>query len=349
MLNKRKTLVYIVAALLVLVVLYALYIYRAKIGRVFIPFFMAMIIAYLLHPLVTRLERKKISRTKGIILIYLLFSILMVTITIFIIPELINNTKDLMNTIPDLTTRYQLKFNNIIMAIQSSKWSPDIKSAIYREIQNGASFAQNYVLDILRKSLSALLSGIKVMFDLVLAMIIAYYFIKDAKYFKEVALSFTPRKWRNGLITTGREINLILSNFIQGQLITALIVGLLETVGLMIINIKYPLILGVVGGVANIIPFFGPIIGGIPAVAVALLDSPAKTIWTVVVFTIVQQIDNAFISPKIIEGRLGLHPVTTMLAVLVGGEFFGIIGMLLSVPIAAIVKIIIKRSIDAIV
>jgi len=84
-------------------------------------------------------------------------------------------------------------------------------------------------------------------------------------------------------------------------------------------------------------------------VAVALIDSPVKAFWTVVAFLVIQQIDNAFISPKIIEGRLGLHPITTILAVLAGGEFFGIIGMLVAVPVTAVLKVILKRLIEAIV
>jgi len=201
----------------------------------------------------------------------------------------------------------------------------------------------------LKKSLSMCIDGISMFFDFLMAMIIAYYLMKDADFFREGFLSLFPRKWRNGIITTAREINAVVSNFIKGQLLTALIVGCLEAIGLLIIKVRYPVVLGFVGGIANIIPYFGPFIGAIPAVAVALLQSPAKVIWTIVVFTLIQQIDNNFISPKIIEGRLGLHPVTTILVVLVGGEFFGIFGMLVSVPAAAILKIILKRTIKAIV
>jgi len=141
----------------------------------------------------------------------------------------------------------------------------------------------------------------------------------------------------------------ILSCFIQGQLLTALIIGIMETVALAIIGVKYSPILGFIGGISNIIPYFGPFIGAIPSVAVALIDSPVKAFWTVVAFLVIQQIDNAFISPKIIEGRLGLHPITTILAVLAGGEFFGIIGMLVAVPVTAVLKVILKRLIEAIV
>jgi predicted PurR-regulated permease PerM len=326
-----------------------LYTYSHKIIQIIIPFFLALIIAYLINPIVIRMESRKIPRMASILIIYTTFAIVVVSITIFIIPELINNIKELSAVIPDIASKYQNNFKWIISVIQSSSWPPDIKNMIFTEIQSGAGIAQKVVLDTLRKSFISMFETIVALFDLILAMIIAYYFIKDADFFKTTALSMTPRKWRNGIIRTMKEIHIILSGFIQGQLLTALIIGVMEIIGLSIVRVRYPLVLGLIGGITNIIPYFGPFLGAIPAIAIALIDSPMKAVWTIVVFVIIQQIDNAFISPKIIEGKLGLHPVTTILAVLIGGEFYGIIGMLISVPIMAIIKVILKRIVEAIV
>lgn len=349
MTNKRKIIFYIIAVIVIIFFALFLYSFRIEIKKILTPFFMALIIAYLFNPLVKKLVRKKIPRPAAILLLYLLFSLAFVSITIFIVPELINNTKELMATLPEITAKYQGMFNKYISMIQSSNWPIDVKEAIFNEIYSGTSIAQEYVSNTLKHSLSTFIETVTTFLDLVLAMIIAYYFIKDAEFFRTSVLSLVPRRWRNGLTHTGREINLILSNFIQGQLLTAFIIGTLEMIGLSIVKVKYPLILGLIGGVANIIPYFGPVIGAIPAVAVAIIDSPLKVIWVILVFIIIQQLDNAFISPKIIEGKLGLHPVSTILAVLIGGEFFGIFGMLVSVPIMAILKVILKRSVEAIV
>jgi predicted PurR-regulated permease PerM len=349
MLFKRKVFFYICGIIILLLIFYFIFHFRGKINKILTPFFMAIIIAYLLNPIVLKLESKKISRMIGIIMIYFIFLILLAFLTIFMIPELINNIKELMNTVPEIVNRYQGLFNNSLSFIKTSNWPNDVKDALFVEIQNGTKSAQLFIMDTLRKSLTSLIDAIAMFLDLVLSMIIAYYFIKDADFFKTWVLSLTPRRWRNGIIKTGREIHGILSNFIQGQLITALIVGIMEMIGLSLIHVKYPLILGVIGGIANVIPYFGPIIGAIPAVAIALIQSPMKVVATIVVFTVIQQIDNAFISPKIIEGKLGLHPVSTILAVLIGGQFFGIIGMLVSVPIMAIMKTILKNSLEAIV
>lgn len=347
--TRRKVFVYACLAIALVGIILFIYRYGDRLVKITLPFLMATVIAYLVHPLVVRMERRKIPRTYGIIILYMLFILFLLVVTIYIVPEVINNSKELMTTLPDIAAGYQGLFDRVMSFIRSSKWPPDVKNTIYNEAQSGIRIVQSYLTEVLKKSLVTLVRVMSAAFDLVLAMIIAYYFIKDAAFFREGALSLIPRRWRNGFVNAGREINGILSNFIQGQLTTALIVGSLETIGLLLVKVKYPLVLGAVGGLANIIPYFGPILGAIPAVAVALLDSPVKAVWTVMVFAIVQQIDNSFISPKIIEGRLGLHPVTTILAVLAGGEFLGIPGMLVAVPVTAILKVIVKRLIEAVV
>lgn len=346
---KRRIFFYSAITVLSLGILYFLFHFRVEILRILTPFFLAVIIAYLINPLVIRLENRKISKMMGIIMIYSGFTLVFVFVLLFMIPELIENARELMNTLPDMTARYQTLFKEWMKFIRTSSWPEEIKNALFTEIQNGSREVQKFILETLRNFLASFINTVMTLLDIVLAMIIAYYFIKDGETFKAWALSLAPRKWRNGIVKTGREIHGILSNFIQGQLITAVIVGVMEMIGLYLIHIKYPLVLGLIGGVANIIPYFGPILGAIPAVAIALTISPLKVLETVIVFTIIQQIDNAFISPKIIEGKLGLHPVVTILAVLVGGEFFGILGMLISVPILAILKVIFKNSLEAII
>jgi len=345
----KKAFTYIIVFLLLAVILVIAYKNRVKLGKIISPFFMGLVIAYLLHPIAIRMEHKKIKRGIAIVILYVFFLIALGATMFFVFPTIVANTKELINTIPNIASQYEAYFRGLLLTISSSTWPAEVKETIMREISMGARTLQYMVVGTLKKSLTYMLDIIFSLFDLVLAMIIAYYYLKDADYLKEGFLSLTPRKWRNFLIGAGREINLILSNFIQGQLLTALIVGIMESIGLMLIHAKYPVVLGMVGGIFNIIPYFGPFLGAIPAVAVSLIDSPLKALWTSLVFIIVQQIDNAFISPKIIEGRLGLHPVTTILAVLVGGEFAGILGMLVAVPIAAILKVIIKRTIEIIV
>jgi predicted PurR-regulated permease PerM len=347
--NIKKTIFYIILVFLIIGLVIFIYFFNEKIFKILSPFFIAVIIAYIIYPLVIKFERKGLKRNVSIIIIYTFTALVLIFFGIYIMPYVFNNAKELFNTLPHITSKYQDIFNSFISKVKTSNWPPEIKDLIFSEIDHGTNFIQSYASQAMKKSLSLVASSIVIIFDIVLSMIIAYYFLKDIEGIKRSSLMLAPKRMRNELINIGRELNQIVTHFIQGQLLTALIVGLMETIGLLIIHVKYPFILGVLGGIANIIPYFGPILGAIPAVAIALLESPTKALLTALVFIIVQQIDNAFISPKIIEGKLGLHPVTTIIAVLIGGEFFGIFGMLIAVPIAAMLKVIFKRMIDLLV
>lgn len=338
----------VIQLLLLTIVIYFIYSYRVKIGHVIRPLFIAIIISYLINPLVLHLERKKISPKVGILIVYFGVLLAVVTLIIFVIPELINNTKELINTIPDMILEYENYFNGLMSIFRSSKWSDDIKITVFKEVNLVIQQMQNSIIEFLKKGLSGMVDSLAMVFNLILALVIAYYLVKDASTFKSTLFYLIPQKWKREVIAGGREINIVLVNFIQGQLLAAAIVGSLEVIALLIVGVKFPLILGLLGGIANIIPYFGPILGAVPAVAVALVESPIKALWTVAIFVIVQQIDNILISPKIIQGKIGLHPVATILVVLAGGEFFGITGMLFAVPVTAMLKIIFRRIVEAI-
>ena len=115
-----------------------------------------------------------------------------------------------------------------------------------------------------------------------------------------------------------RDIHRVALKFIQGQIIIAIIIGIIETIGLYIVGMPYAIFLGFIGGISNIIPYFGPYIGAVPAVVIALTISPWKALLVISVFVIVQQLDNIILTPKIIKGKLGLHPIITIMSVLVG-------------------------------
>lgn len=346
---KKKIVINVLIFIILALIVYLMYGFRFKLGRIATPFFLAVPLTYIIKPLADKLERMKIPRSPAILAVYLFFVLILATAVIFLVPELVNNTRSLMDTLPEIVSGYQKMADRFVNALKSSKWSDDIKTIIFNEMQNGINTARNFAADSLKMILTGIIDSIKTFIDLTVAMVIAYYFVKDPAHFKEQFLSLVPRRFRNGLISLGKEINIILSGFIQGQLLTALIVGIIESIGLMLVGVKYPLVLGMIGGLANIIPYFGPYIGAVPAAIVALTDSPLRLLWTVLVFAVVQQLDNSYISPKIIEHKLGMHPVTMVFAVLAGGEFFGIIGMLLAVPVFAIIKAVVKKAIEAVV
>lgn len=179
------------------------------------------------------------------------------------------------------------------------------------------------------------------------AFVLTYYFLRDKTTILNGIFGLFPYRWRPALTAGADELGMISAKFIQGQFLVALIIGIIEMLGLLLIGVPYAVLLGVIGGISNMIPYFGPFFGALPPIFTALLISPAKALWVLALFLAVQQFDNNFLSPKIIEGNLGIHPITIILIVFIGEEFFGFWGILAAVPVYAMVKCIFVRIFKA--
>jgi len=135
------------------------------------------------------------------------------------------------------------------------------------------------------------------------------------------------------------RVNKVVGRFVRGQLIVSVVVGGLVALGLSLLGVRYALFLGVLAGLFDIIPYFGPVLGAIPALVLAFLRDPLTALWTLLMFVAVQQLEGSVLSPKIVGEQVGLHPLTVIFSVLAGGELLGVTGMLLAVPAAATVKV----------
>lgn len=320
-----------------------------KIRGIMAPFVIGAVISYIITSPVRLMERKGIPRRFAILFIYIAMICTLALAVFYLLPVLFHNMKELAEILPDVIAHYKGIFDDMISAIRYSRWSEDIKAAVLDEIQMALLILQDKAINLLGKAIEGLAGTVELLLRSAIALVVAFYFVNDAERFKKAFLSTIPRKWRESVQETGAEINVVLSNFIRGQIVISAIVGGMEAVGLYIVGVNYALMLGIIGGITNIIPYFGPYIGAVPAVILAFIQSPLKALWAVVVFTAVQQIENAVITPRIIKERLGLHPVVTILVILTGGSFFGVIGLLFAVPVTAILRVILRRAVKSII
>ena len=184
--------------------------------------------------------------------------------------------------------------------------------------------------------------------NILLGMIISFYLLKDMDYFKKLTSDGFDLLFKSTSNKKTRlfieDVDNVVSKFIRGQLLDGIIVGILSSIGLWIIGLDFPVLIGMTAGIANVIPYFGPIIGSVPAVIVGLLSgSPIKALFAVLVLLGIQQVDGAIIAPKIVGESVGLHPVFIILSIIIGGAYFGLLGMLLAVPAAGILKLLFLR------
>lgn len=326
----------IILLLLLIAIVFLIYVIWDKIMDVAYPFMISIFIAYLLNPIVCVMEKKGIKRSVGIIIIYVTFIVFFLFICFYMVPVIVKDIGKLISNMPG----YSTKFRDTILFFQDKYSNSGLPAGIKNALNNNIQKLEDYVTLSLESMIAAAVLLLSKIFSIALIPILLYYFLKDFRQIKERIKLLIPRKYRNKVARIGASIDDIFGSYVRSQIILSLITAVMTAIGLLILKIDFALIIGIINGITNIIPYFGPIIGAIPAVLVALLQSPMKALYTIIVIIIIQQIESDIICPKITADSVGLHPVTVILALVIGGELFGIAGLLLGVPVAAALKII---------
>lgn len=339
----------------VFVILTAVIAFGDRLTRVINPLIIAVLLSLILNPAVEKLTNKyRVKRTVAIMIVFLIVFTVISGTVIFVIPAVKDNLIEITEQIPLIKQNLVSIYDRVVNVFKSigGGFTENLSKNSFLANKEGESALTGVIEQKVSEFIVSavkpknILNVAKYLIDVVTAAVIAFYLLKDRREAGNAVLSVFPYGWRDFLTETYADIEKIFGAFISGQVIIAFIIGLLETVGLWIIGTPYPILFGIIGGLSNLIPYFGPFIGAIPAVAATLIISPFKALLVVFLFVIVQQIDNNFISPKVIEGKLGVHPVATIIVVFIGGEFFGIKGMLLAVPVYAILRGVLQRIVE---
>ena len=255
--------------------------------------------------------------------------------------QLSNNTT-IANIISDINTYLS---NTSLSPSLIKETIDNINSPIINFLQpyivDGLNIVQRYVIENLSHMTSSLVSIGSSIASFFISFIISIYLLKDSEYFinlwnKLYYLIFRGNSLGKRLNYIFTVIHEVFGKFIKGQLLEALFVGILSSIALTIAGIRYSFVIGTIAGISNMIPYVGPIVGTIVAAIMGILSGqPIKILYAVIAMLIVQQIDNHFLAPQIVGNSVGLHPVFTMMAILIGGNIGGLIGMLIAVPLAA--------------
>lgn len=304
-----------------------------------IPFLIAVFITYLLHPIVEKLHASNLPRPISILIIYILFFGCVGFGLYKGVPTLIQQVKDLSENIPTVTASYQNWMDEI--HDQTTNLPIDVHQRIEKLITNAEQQVGN--------TLERLLTSFRALFDYVLIFAVipflVFYMLKDYDEMKKAIWYLTPKRWRKDGRIFLQKIDESLGNYIRGQLLVCLTIACLASLSFWFFDIKYPLILGIIVGATNVIPYFGPVIGAIPAAIIAATMSMDKVIVVVIIVFALQFIEGNVLSPLIVGKSLHMHPVVIIFALLAGGEIGGIIGLIVAVPIVSILKVTILHII----
>ncbi len=310
-----------------------------KVKNIISPFIVGLVLAYLLSPLVTWLEKKGLKRRGAVAVIFIWISVITTLLLFILLPRLYIELGKLATVLPErIQVIYDYAQNAKEYYAQAGLPS-EVSKLIDGQLNEGQDFLISWLESII-ENLPGLLTSIGLM---ILSPILAIYFLLEWKKITEGVIKLVPGRLRGEWHRFLQEIDYIIQRYIQGNIIDALIVGFLIGLGVKMIGMEYALVIGVICGITNLIPYFGPVLGGIPSVLLALSKSPSMALKVVLIILIIQQIDGNIINPRLMSNKVGLHPLWVVFAILAGGELGGLLGMLIAIPLAAILKIIFRE------
>ncbi|HUR49358.1 MAG TPA: AI-2E family transporter [Acidimicrobiales bacterium] len=304
---------------------------------VFAPLVLAGAIVFILNPAVTALTKRGIPRAISTGLTYVAVIGLLALAAVSIFPLAADQADQLAKDWPDITERTE-NWVDELSADSEGTFFEFSRAELSDALDGGeTTFAQQ-----LAQARRIGLLIFHFLLIMVLAPIIAFYLIVDLPHLTKVAASLVPEGARAEVDVVMRRLNRAIGGFFRGQLMVALIVGVMVSIGLAIIGLRFWFLIGMIAGVFNMIPLVGPWVGGVPGVVIALTTGDTlQAIGVVVVMVVAQQVDNHFITPQVMQRAVSLHPAAVILALLAGGTLGGFFGLLLAVPLAAALKILI--------
>ncbi|MBW0263756.1 AI-2E family transporter [Lentilactobacillus parabuchneri] len=318
-------------------------------STVFIPILLAGILFYMLNPIVNLLTKVRfgkhhITRTWATTLVFLLLLGLVALAATVFIPKIVNQLITLANQLPDAAKQGQQLVDKMFKGINSQTFlkNIDLTSMTDKLSRNVNKYAET-IFNSVTTGLGGIISAAaNVVIIAVTVPVVLFYMLKDGYRLAPTIKNILPERHREQTMDLLGKMSHTISKYISGQMIECLFVGTFTAIGYVIIGTPYALLLGVIAGICNIIPYLGPYIGIAPALIVSFSHGGFwSVVWNIVVVLIVQQIDGNLVYPNVIGKSLEIHPLTIIIVLLAAGNIAGLMGMILAVPLYAVVKVIV--------
>ena len=313
------------------------------------PFLIGIGLAYLADPLVDRLERAGLSRTWGVVVVFALFTLVFMAMLLVLIPMLAKQLVRLYELAPQMLDWLQhvaLPWVQARLGLADGFWKFDkIKSAISEHMGQ----TTDIVGIVLTQATASGLALIGWLANLVLIPVVGFYLLRDWDLMMAKLRRLLPRQREEQVVTLALECHEVLGAFVRGQLLVMLALGVIYAAGLMLVGLELGLLIGVLAGLAAIVPYMGFIIG-IGAALIAGMFQFGGDLYPmlgiVAVFMVGQALEGMVLTPLLVGDRIGLHPVAVIFAILAGGELFGFTGVLLALPVAAVIMVLLRHMHD---
>lgn len=316
---------------------------RVLFSTVVLPIILATILYYLLRPLLHLLGRIKIPKIWGIVIIFV-SAIGLITLLVFLVLPFLKAQ------FWKLVEEFPTYFNQLILTLDSF-FNNSIFAPYYSQLDINASELLDSGLENIGQMIADALGGIAsglttfistltgIILSIVTVPFILFYLLKDGENLPKYVKKLLPPRMREDAQSILEDADHQISAYIQGQILVAVCIGLMVTVGFLIIDMKYALLLGVLAMFTSVVPYLGPVIAITPAIIIAIVTSPFMLVKLAIVWTVVQLVEGKFISPQIMGKTLHIHPITIIFVLLTAGSLFGVAGVILGIPGYALLKV----------
>lgn len=313
---------------------------------VLLPMILTGLLYYLLNPMVDWMEKHKISRTVGISILFVLISLLIIWGLAVAIPSIQEQVTSFAQNLPSNIQKIEGQVTGLLQDQRFEQFRPTALEMLNKVNDQVVAYAQKFSSSAVNWASNLISTASQIIVAILIMPFILFYLLRDGQYLNKHITQYLPTKWREPIGTVLSDVNGQLSNYVRGQVTVAIIVALMFSVMFSIIGLSYPITLGVMAGFLNLIPYLGSFLAMIPAVILGLIAGPIMLIKVLVVFMIEQTIEGRFVTPLIIGSSLSIHPITILFVLLTAGQMYGVLGVLLGIPIYASIKVLVKAAFE---
>lgn len=321
--------VLVVASLLIVLLVW-------RVRLVLMPFAFALGLAYLVAPGVRTLERRRLPTWLAILVVYLGAGVAVTGAGLLVVPQLVAEGRELLHALP----LFERRLDTLAALFFTHYRSLPLPAALRKQTDAIIAGADGIAVAILGRTLKGVAAGLPVLASLVLSPFLAYYVLRDRRRFAATLWRLVPWQRRRRVHRLARDLDRAVGGFIRGQIVVSLCIGVMALGVSVLFRLPFPLFIALVAAATDIIPYLGPLLGALPAVTFALLHSPSEALWVLAIFLAMHEFEGVVLSPWILGNEVGMHPLVIFLAILVGGDLFSFVGMLLAVPATAAVAIL---------
>ncbi|MFB3816430.1 MAG: AI-2E family transporter [Candidatus Methylomirabilales bacterium] len=318
---------------------------------IFWPLLLALGLAYLLDPIVTWLERRRVPRSIGVLVTGLLFVLAVTLVLLFVVPAVGEQLQRLVERLPGYWDSLRQTAIPWLSRVEAEFPAPikDLPDTIIRTLRENIPQVATQAGKIVTGLFGNLLDMVLLFLGLAFVLVFTFYVLRDFPAIKAAAFDLVPVPYREVTRARLEEVDDVVAGFVRGQLAIALIVALLNSTGLTLLQVPMGLLIGLGAGVGNLIPYMSIVIGLVPALILSWLEqgSLVRLLAILGLFIGVQMLEGAILSPRILGRSVNLHPVWVLLAVIAGGNLFGFFGMLLAVPVAGAIQVFARHWLAA--